>query len=227
MEQIDYKEKYEQALERARQFSEKSYLEDSAGIVEYIFPELSESEDERMLKSMTRLVKAFYGCNFPTPEGFEREDMLAWLEKQSKDSPVLSNSSNTGKSSWSEEDEKISSAIIKRLKGSDALSVDLQRAICWIDHVKDRVLPQPKQEWSKEDEAFYQRLEQIVCKVDIEAFQGDIDLHSWLKSLRPQNRWRPSDEQMEALKSSTYCQNEQMSKILFELYQDLKKLMEE
>jgi hypothetical protein len=54
-----------------------------------------------------------------------------------------------------------------------------------------------QKEWSKEDEAFYQRLEQIVCKVDFEAFQGDIDLHSWLKSLRPQPQWKQSEEQMD------------------------------
>ena len=54
---MDYKEKYEQALERARQFSEKPYLEDSAGIVEYIFPELAESEDERIRKEMIETLK--------------------------------------------------------------------------------------------------------------------------------------------------------------------------
>lgn len=46
-------------------------------------------------------------------------------------------------------------------------------------------------------------------------------------SLFPQSTWKPSDKQMDALKSSTYCQNKQMSKVLFELYQDLKKLREE
>lgn len=53
-----------------------------------LIPELRESEDERMIKSMTRLVKAFYDCNFPTPEGFEREDMLTWIERQKEPLPV-------------------------------------------------------------------------------------------------------------------------------------------
>ena len=53
--------------------------------LETLIPELKESEEskaEEIIKSMTRLVTAFYSCNFPTPEGFERKDLLAWLKKQ-------------------------------------------------------------------------------------------------------------------------------------------------
>ena len=42
---MDYEKKYKEALERARQFSEKPLMEYSSNIVEYIFPELAESED--------------------------------------------------------------------------------------------------------------------------------------------------------------------------------------
>ena len=41
---MDYEQKYREALERARQFSEHPLQEDSANIVEYLFPELKESE---------------------------------------------------------------------------------------------------------------------------------------------------------------------------------------
>lgn len=51
---------------------------------------------------------------------------------------------------WSGEDENISSAIIKRLSGSDALSVGLQSAICWVENVKYRVQHQPT--WKPSDE---------------------------------------------------------------------------
>ena len=53
-----------------------------------LIPGFRESEDERMIKSLKRLIKAYYDVNFPTPEGFEREDMLSWLEKQNKESVV-------------------------------------------------------------------------------------------------------------------------------------------
>jgi hypothetical protein len=79
---MDYKEKYEHALERARQFGEKPYLEDSAGIVEYIFPELKESEDEKIRKALVK----YFTSRITNPDyeiyGIPFKEVLAWLEKQ-------------------------------------------------------------------------------------------------------------------------------------------------
>ena len=47
----------------------------------------------------------------------------------------------------------------------------------------------------------------------------------WLKSLRPQNRWKPSDEQMKYLRFYSE-QNNYDGTILTSLYNDLKKLKE-
>ena len=58
-----------------------------------------------------------------------------------------------------------------------------------------------------------------------DVIQSDCDIEDegrWKVSVK--EPWKPSEEQMEALKLSTYCQDKQMSKVLFELYQDLKKL---
>lgn len=48
----------------------------------------------------------------------------------------------------------------------------------------------------------------------------------WLKSLRPQNRWKPSDKQMQALSDAgnSFRPFEEGHKILWSLYNDLKKL---
>ena len=72
---MDYKEKYKAALERARKFSEHPLQEDSAAIVEYIFPELEEPEDEnkRISKEISRFLKQNNGWN---------NEWLTWLEKQ-------------------------------------------------------------------------------------------------------------------------------------------------
>ena len=71
---MDYEKKYKEALERAKQFSEKPYLEDSAGIVGYIFPELKESEGEKWIpKEIAKYLKE---------KGGFRSCWLAWLEKQ-------------------------------------------------------------------------------------------------------------------------------------------------
>ena len=86
----DYKKKYENALNAARKFKNDcpSLWDTKSNPFKGVFEELEESEDERMIKSLKRLIKAYYDVNFPTPEGFEREDMIAWLEKQGEQKTV-------------------------------------------------------------------------------------------------------------------------------------------
>ena len=77
---MDYKQKYIDALERARKFSEKPMQEDSADIVEYIFPELKESEDERIKRVIRGWIYTRPASFFDN--GISKEEILAWLEKQ-------------------------------------------------------------------------------------------------------------------------------------------------
>jgi len=57
---MNYKKKYKEALEKARQFSERPLEEDSSNIVEYIFPELRKSDDERIKKHLNECAKWLY-----------------------------------------------------------------------------------------------------------------------------------------------------------------------
>ena len=135
MKELSIEEKvkrYDEAIEKGKQILNTPYTahwDTMKEVVEHLLPELAESKDEKVKKSLIRLVKAFYDVNFPTPEGFTKEQLISWLEEQDEQKTA----------EWSKKDEDISSAIIKRLSGSDALSVDLQSAICWIENVKDRV----------------------------------------------------------------------------------------
>ena len=85
MKELSIEEKakaYDEALKVLHKY-DGAHIMFTQDLKEEMFPELKEEfENEKMIKSMTRLVKTFYDCNFPTPEGFERKDMLAWLEKQ-------------------------------------------------------------------------------------------------------------------------------------------------
>ena len=86
-----YKEKYEAALERARQKRDEYLRLDNDNVVpndiEYIFPELAESEDERIRKT---LIEELSACNtigelkFRLPQP-TRDECLAWLEKQKEE----------------------------------------------------------------------------------------------------------------------------------------------
>ena len=79
----DYKKLYEEALERAK---EMSALPDDRATMEYIFPELKESEDDKMLNQLHEWMKEFGGAEEYT------EKVYCWLkgllEKQGEKLPV-------------------------------------------------------------------------------------------------------------------------------------------
>ena len=74
---MNYEKKYLEALERARQFSEHPLQDDSSSIVEYIFPELKESEDEKIRETLIRFHRSTTNI-----DGINGEKIVAWLEKQ-------------------------------------------------------------------------------------------------------------------------------------------------
>ena len=81
----DYKTLYEQRLERAKEEIKKcGDNKERIRMIENIFPELKESEDERIRKSLIRSFTNQHSINFPTVDGFTREQILTWLEKQGK-----------------------------------------------------------------------------------------------------------------------------------------------
>lgn len=81
--------------------------------------------------------------------------------------------------------------------------------------------------WNEEDEehidSLLKRLD-ALCRNKFERTRFAIsEDRDWLKSLRPHNLWKPSDEQMEAL--WLYAeQNNYDGAVLTSLYNDLKKL---
>lgn len=70
---------YDEALERAKNLENTTQEEDS--LIKYIFPDISESEDERIIKTLYEYVKnRNWMLNGPT-----QGEVLAWLEKQKYD----------------------------------------------------------------------------------------------------------------------------------------------
>ena len=120
---MDYEKAYKEALERARQFSEHPLQEDSANIVEYIFPELKESEDERIRKEIIEFLihTNKYGSNEKC------EVWLAWLEKQK----------------WSEDDElmltSFANLVDKMYYGGTINKTGRDKGIDWLESLKERM----------------------------------------------------------------------------------------
>ena len=97
---MDYKEKYERSLERAKKLHETCDSQAVVGWCEYIFPELKESKDERIRKALIENFKWYCGDFLETTKWGKDDnllvkDIIAWLEKQ--DSQILANSCETCK----------------------------------------------------------------------------------------------------------------------------------
>ena len=82
---MNYEEKYKQALEKAKSLlKEEGNKLNVKTLCEYFFPELKESEDEKIRKEIVDFITSSnkYGTN-------ERcEAWLAWLEKQGEHKPI-------------------------------------------------------------------------------------------------------------------------------------------
>ncbi len=187
---MDYEEKYKEALERAtiEYKDEDRHLKAS---LERIFHELKDSEDEKIRKKIIKLVKE-HSVNH------ERCQMETWLEKQGEQKPVPAWMPKfldelRSKKNYFDWDEH------KNIEGQ------ILAIIRWMNpnyfNVKDRILPQLKQEWSEEDEKMIDKILKHFewtenYRFDKEDCEG---AKRWLKSLRPQSTWKPSEGQLECL----------------------------
>lgn len=78
-----YKEKYEQAIERAKAMIKVAANQDEAiGFTNTIFPELAESEDEKTRKELICFLETeVVQCS-------ARDKYIDWLEKQAEQKPI-------------------------------------------------------------------------------------------------------------------------------------------
>ena len=123
---MDYEKKYKNALEWARQImnGETGFIRKE---VEEVFPELKESEDERIRKEIISALK------YANHKGVY-DKHLVWLEKQAEQKPA-----------WSEEDNIILSRIIADYERSNEEWFNAQkslphgRKITWLKSLKERM----------------------------------------------------------------------------------------
>ena len=81
---MDYEKLYKEALERAKYYQK----ENGSAVISAIFPELKESEDERIRKGIVKMIYDIAG-GFPFEKhGIIKKEALAWLEKQGEQKPT-------------------------------------------------------------------------------------------------------------------------------------------
>ena len=112
------------------------------------------------------------------------------------------------KSSWSEEDEDVIGMAIIALEDmydEDApnttyggYNLPFNKAAERLKSLKDRVIPQLKQEWSEEDDDIIEEIEAIIDAYVLEEYNPKV-LIDWCKSLKDRYTWKPSKGQLECL----------------------------
>jgi hypothetical protein len=119
---MDYKEKYEMALEKARVWKEKSGMpKNKQGILDDIFPELKESEDEKIRNWLIGYFRQYKEDGMEKyANGLKVESIIAWLEKQGKSSDQIHY--------WTE--EEIEPIISDYLRGAEHYGGMIGRLRC-------------------------------------------------------------------------------------------------
>ena len=173
-------DRYEEALKRAQMYyNNAKEAGDYCAVARYenIFPELAESEDERIRKTLVKHFTDKKNCVGDTWAGMDVNSVLAWLEKQKEQNPA----------EWSEEDRGMIQSII-----TNGCIDDKQEH--WLRMLPERI-SQPEQEWSEEDEKMKERLitrlNWITHNTRTDGTSPNItffDEIDWLKSLRPQQK---------------------------------------
>ena len=145
-----YEKKYKEALERAREWYNNSNSSSIGKSYLYaVFPELKESEDEKIRKALMKFIEKFPYERLEN-DGVSVKDALAWLEKQGEQKPQRMVSAEAkealyGKPSWSEEDEIVEEIIdfLDEYTGSvkpPSLSYPVKSKWCtWLKSLKQRI----------------------------------------------------------------------------------------
>ena len=80
---------YDEALERAQKAT-RAASDVAMDIVQYIFPQLTESEDERIMDCLRNIASLEQAEDVINDMGFTKEQILAWLKKQKEKPDYLS-----------------------------------------------------------------------------------------------------------------------------------------
>ena len=259
MKELTEKEKaqrYDETIKRIQSYVVDEYGCTRIKVVD-VFPELKESEGERMIQYFKDLAPFDKAEELYEKYGFSHKYAIAWLEKQVEPSPIFSNSLNIGKVEQKPTDKiepkfkvgnKIKLAIEPKYPAREIIAI--QNDAYYFDEAiylpfsrqDEWELVEQKQTWSEEDEAMLAEISDLLWesyKQSGSKFSWN-DIRNWvnlrLKSLRPQSHWKPSNEEVEALeKALKYFHMSKahgetidgLKELLEQLLEQLKKLMEE
>ena len=194
---MDYEKKYKEAIERLKQWDREH--PDGYSIQErdeFIFPELKESEDEKIEKELIDYLKERKSCESYGQYIVRYNRWIAWLEKQGEQKATVPKF-KIGQT-IKKEGFNIGFTIAKIENG---FYYDTTGSNFPINDEKNwKLVEQKPVEWSEEDE---EMIDSIIGNIKYLYSIGSCDNATvdkkvnWLKSLSPHNTWKPSDEHYE------------------------------
>lgn len=184
---------------------------------EAFFPELAEPEEEKIRKALIDFFSE-PGRKEYILKRFTVNDILSWLEKQSEQ-----------KSDWNEEDDQyllICRNALAKYETTDKWDAGIISH--WLEDKFKSLKPQKQDITYKDFEDIIHEIKTRIVQCNGFNRKHREEVFNLLDSLSPQNKWKPSNEQMVAIKEAmniigilTITGSE-----LNSLYQDLKKLRE-
>jgi len=259
MKELSIEEKakaYDEALEKAKNYHSPETACNVRIAMENLFPELKESEDERIRREIIdflRISANTFNADY--------DNWIAWLEKQgechiSHDDKImikqlteyfttghgLQNTNGTVVEWLNDVKEKLEKQgeqkpatmsldeAIKHCKekscGNNACALEHKQLEKWLIELKELKEQKPA-EWSEEDrEMRLKILRYLSTRCNVNEYE---EAEEWLKSLRPQKRWKPSDRELGAILTAIGDERQKgsdVAKELLNIYQHLKKLRE-
>ena len=190
MKELSIEEKarrYDEAIERAKDYyhlgdDKHKMAIDVKAVMEYIFPTLKESEDERMIQYFKDLAPFDKADELYEKYGFSHKDALAWLEKQCRHAKFINGIQVGDKVTRNGDGVLVNLSQLNRVaKKDEKQGEQKQNANCLLS-------------WSEEDEAIWAEISDLLWegyKQSGSKFSWD-DIRNWvihkLKSLRPQKQ---------------------------------------
>ena len=203
----------EKALDVVRQMVADGQV--SQEVSEKYFPELAGSEDEKIRKGIIRNLEYLAD----RAEGFVKDELkerIAWLEKQGEPTDKIEPKFHVGDwviVSTTKGDKVVQIASVEHFKDDYPSYITTEgrwfgngtkarlltyKDVETITLPESRVIVNQKPSWSEEDE---RNLNDAILFIKTGTYSLDKDnLINWLKSLRPQKQWKPSEEQIKTYK---------------------------
>jgi len=156
---------YDEALARAKKLCEYPTTQPFVSTLEEIFPELAESNDEKIRKALIGELNTYFDKDTKI-DGFSIERIIAWLEDQGQHYKFRNGIQIGDKVTRNDAGVLVNLSQLKRVAKPNEKQAEQKPA------------------WSEEDERMFNSCCAAVAAADYYTLDDKQDIEDWLKSIR-------------------------------------------